>query len=265
MGRRLALLVAYDGSAFGGSQWQSNTRTVQGELEQAIGRLTGESVRVAFAGRTDAGVHATGQVAAFTTVAAHTPAIFRRALNALLPDDVVVKDVVEGATTFDPRRQACARRYQYRIWRGEASRPLYRTLEWHVPRALDVAAMRHAAAVLVGEHDFASFGGDPGPGRGTVRRMDVSTVEEDGLRLVFVFRATAFLPHQVRRTVGALVEIGRGRLPPRQFEEWLRRPVSGSAAPAAPPHGLTLAAVSYPESAGLPPWSRRLVEDDENL
>lgn len=266
-GRRIALLLEYDGAAYGGSQYQRNAPSIQGELEAALARLNGQPLRVALAGRTDAGVHATGQVAAFTTAARHSPATFVRALNALLPADIAVRAAAEVAENFDPRRHALRRCYRYCIVAASERRPLWRRTAWQVMAALDTAAMAQALAALPGEHDFAAFGGAPGPGRSTIRRMERAWLERRGAAGIAVWlEANAFLPHQVRRTVGALVEIGRGRLAPGVFAEWLARPRPGIAGPAAPPRGLTLVSVTYRDAPAGPAWwshSEKVKQDED--
>lgn len=242
---RLALLLEYDGAAFGGSQRQANAPSVQAALEEAIVRLTGHVTRTVFAGRTDSGVHACGQVAAFDTAVVLPVERWRRGLNAHLPATVAVRAVAEVAPGFDPRRHARTRTYRYRIWNAPVRSPLWRERAWFVPAPLDVPAMAQAVAALEGEHDFAAFAASPGPGRSTVRRLLRAALCQRGPLLTVEMEGTAFLPHQVRRTVGALVEIGRGRLPPAIVEQWLRVPVTGVAGPAAPPHGLCLTRVTY--------------------
>lgn len=243
--RRIALLLEYDGTAYGGSQLQRNAPSIQGELEAAIARLTGETVRTAFAGRTDAGVHATGQVAAFTTGARHDTATFVRGLNALLPPDIAVRAATQAPPGFDPRRQATARLYRYTIWNAPERSPLRRQCTWHVRTPLDEGAMAREAAALVGGHDVASFGAALRPGRSTHRWITRAEVERRGPLVTLAIEATAFLPHQVRRTAGALVEIGSGRLPRGTFAAWLADPRTGAAGPAAPAHGLCLVRVTY--------------------
>jgi tRNA pseudouridine38-40 synthase len=242
---RIAVLLEYDGTAYGGSQRQANAPSIQAALEEAIRRLTGGEVKTAFAGRTDAGVHALGQVAAFSTAIHHTPDTWRRALNALLPDDIAVRVAAEVDERFDPRRHARSRTYRYRIWNASVRSPLWRRHAWHVREWLDAVAMRRTATALIGEHDFAAFGGSPGPGRSTRRRILRGDVCRRGALVTFEIEGNAFLPHQVRRTVGALVEVGRGRLAPERFDEWLATPRANAAGPAAPPHGLCLMAVTY--------------------
>ena len=238
-------MLEYDGAGYGGSQVQANAPSVQGALEQAIEKLTGERVRAAFAGRTDAGVHASGQVAVFDTGARHSTETFARALNALLPEDIAVRGAVDAPEGFDPRRHATSRTYRYSVWNAPYRSALHRRTVWHVSRPLDVDAMGREAAVLVGEHDVASFGAALSEGRGTVRRVFRSEVWRQGPLVLFEIEATAFLPHQVRRTAGALVEIGSGRLPEGSFARWLAEPRFGTAGPAAPPQGLCLVRVAY--------------------
>lgn len=250
--RRVAMQLEYDGAAYGGSQLQWNAPSIQGALEAALARLTGEAVRVAFAGRTDAGVHAMGQVAAFSTGAGYGAATFARALNALLPEDIAVRAAWEAAPDFDPRREARLRRYRYTIWNGETRSPLWRRHAWWVRPRLDTAAMAREAAALLGEHDLASFGGALPEGRGTRRRVFGTAVERQGPLVLVEIAASAFLPHQVRRTVGALVEIGSGRLGEGAFARWRDQPRAGSAGPSAPAHGLCLVSVEYGEAP--PGW-----------
>ena len=244
-GRRIALLIEYDGTAYRGSQYQENGPSIQSVLEAAINNLTGQQVRAAFAGRTDAGVHALGQVAAFdTTTAIETQAI-RGGLNHFLPPDVVVRSARDVPDSFDPRRDAIARRYRYRIDNRPARPALDRERVWHVPRRLDLRLMREAAAALLGEHDFAAFAA-PYDGR-TVRTLDRCDVDGDPAGGITVDMCSrAFLPHQVRRTVGPLVEVGLGGMEARQLARWLEDARHSTAGPAAPPHGLYLVKVEYP-------------------
>lgn len=244
---RLALLLEYDGAAFGGSQLQANAPTVQGALEEAIARLGGAPVRAAFAGRTDAGVHALGQVAAFTTSARHSLEVWQRGLNALLPAEIAVRAVRVVSEGFDPRRWARSRTYRYLIWNMAVRSPLWRGRAWHVKEPLAEVPMARAAAALVGEHDFASFGGSPGPGRSTCRRIMRAALCRRGPLLTLELEGSAFLPHQVRRTAGALVEIGRGRLDELSFSRWLETPAANMAGPMAPAQGLCLIQVDYPD------------------
>jgi tRNA pseudouridine38-40 synthase len=243
--RRVALLIEYDGSGFAGSQLQSNARTVQGVLEDAILKATEVSSRVAFAGRTDAGVHARGQVASFVTGSALDAATMQRALNAWLSEDVTVREVADVPLDFDLRRDARRRAYRYVI-DNRASRPaLDRGRAWHVAGELDVEAMAEAARGLEGRHDFAAFASRPeDEAASTVRELYCFTVARHGSEIVLDVEANAFLPHQVRRMTGALMEVGRGKISPGEYSELLGG-LPSSAGPAAPPHGLYLMHVEY--------------------
>lgn len=243
-------VIEYDGTAFAGSQYQPNHRTVQGELEEALNRLTGERTRVRFAGRTDAGVHATGQVAAFC-LTRHSgerqvgwPTLQKR-LNALLPPDLAVRSLRSAAAGFDPRRDAIARVYRYRIRMAGDRRMAdrHRTLE--IDDRLDVGAMRVAAAALPGERDFGALGSHV-HGR-TVRRVTEVRIVQRGTSIEVRVTANAFLRRMVRSIVALLIEAGRGRLDPDGVDAILRagdRALDGRAAPA---RGLTLERVIYPK------------------
>jgi tRNA pseudouridine38-40 synthase len=245
--RAVRAVIEYDGTAFAGSQVQPNARTVQGELEKALNRLMGEETRVRLAGRTDAGVHATGQVAAF-----HWPGALRRGgglpellrrLNAALPPDLAVRSLRAVGHDFDPRRDARWRVYRYRILANGVRRPgeRHRTLEIDEP--LDVAAMRAAAARMLGERDFAALGADA-RGR-TVRNIAEVRVTGRGELVEIRVTANAFLRRMVRSVVALLMEVGRGRLAPDEVEgilEGRARALHGRAAPA---RGLTLERVIY--------------------
>lgn len=244
-GRRIAVLLEYDGTAYSGSQLQENGPSIQGELESAIGKLTGTSSRAAFAGRTDAGVHALGQVAAFDTDARLGLGEFETGLNHFLPLDISVRAVREVEAGFDPRRRARNRAYRYRIDTRPARSPLLRNRVWHIGRALDIEAMRCGARILEGAHDFAAFAGAyEGSTERTLRRCEVSA----GCGMVTVeMEAEAFLPHQVRRTVGPLAEIGAGRMTEDTIAGLLTEARASSAGPAAPACGLYLVRVEYDE------------------
>lgn len=243
--RRVALLLEYDGARFAGSQLQANAITVQGVLEDAIVKATEETSRAAFAGRTDAGVHARGQVAAFSTGSRLDGETLGRALNAWLPDDVAVKAVADVGPDFDPRRDARRRRYRYVVDNGDARSALERGRAWHVAGHLGVEAMAAAAKQLVGKHDFAAFASRlEDASASTVRELNGFEVTRDGTSILFDVEANAFLPHQVRRMTGALVEVGRGKVTLEAYAALLQG-AQASAGPAAPPHGLYLMAVEY--------------------
>lgn len=247
-GRRIALLLEYDGTAYSGSQYQDNGPSIQSELEASIERLTGANVRAAFAGRTDAGVHALGQVAAFDIESALRPHEFVRGLNHFLPDDVAVRSARDAERSFDPRRDARNRVYRYEIDTRPVRSPLLRNRAWHVGRSLDVQSMASAAHAIEGTHDFAAFAGAyEGSTRRTLRRCEV---RGDGCgRIALTMEAEAFLPHQVRRTAGPLVEVGLGRMTVDDVAALLESAAPSSAQPAAPACGLYLVRVEYGEFA----------------
>jgi tRNA pseudouridine38-40 synthase len=240
-------VIEYDGTDFAGSQVQPNARTVQGELEEALNRLIGERTRVRLAGRTDAGVHATGQVAAFCYARAPRrggglPEL-RRRLNAALPPDLTVRSLRPAKASFDPRREARWRVYRYRIGLNGARHPLdrHRTLEIDEP--LDAAAMQAAAARMLGERDFAAMGADA-HGR-TVRHLAELRVVRRGDLLEIRVTANAFLRRMVRSIVALLMEVGRGRLAPEAVDRVLDVGARALHGRAAPPRGLTLERVIY--------------------
>jgi tRNA pseudouridine38-40 synthase len=264
-----AALVAYDGARFSGFQRQSAEKgpTVQGALEAALRRLTGVATTVTAAGRTDAGTHATGQVVSFTSVAALTPATWRRALNALLPEDVAVRACCVAAEGFHARRDAVSRRYSYRILCDPLRSPLAERYAWRQPRLLDVAAMHRAARSLLGEHDFGAFGSSPRDSRAegfrghTVRTMLTAECrmrpgsdswQSEGERIECIFAANAFLTGMVRRLVGTLVLVGAGWLSVEEFAAILAARGKAHPGAAAPARGLCLTAVEYP--AGIVSW-----------
>ncbi len=244
---RFAATVAYDGTDFAGSQLQPGVRTVQGELEIAVRTLFGAEVRVAMAGRTDAGVHAIGQVAAFTAETRHEAATVERALNALLPADVAVRRVLPVPEGFDPRRRARRRLYRYSIDRGATRDPLSRRSTWHVASALDLPAMSGAASELVGRRDFIACSGPIEDGRTSVRSVFSAGFSSEGCGLAFDIEADAFLPNMVRRITGALVQVGRGSLGREEFVSLLRQAKPATIGPVAPAHGLCLQRVEYDE------------------
>jgi tRNA pseudouridine38-40 synthase len=235
-------VIEYDGTAFAGSQRQPNVRTVQGVLEEVLNRLTGERVQVRLAGRTDAGVHATGQVVAFCLDARYEWSELRKRLNAVLPPDLAVRSLRAARATFDPRREARWRVYRYRIQDGGASRPLERHRTLEIDDRLDVAAMQAAAARMTGIRDFAALGSHP---RSTVRHVAEVRVTRRGNLIEVAVTADAFLRGMVRSIVAVLLEAGRGRLSAPSVDKLLDgegRALEGRAAPA---RGLTLERVVY--------------------
>jgi tRNA pseudouridine38-40 synthase len=248
--------VAYDGTGYAGFQVQPNARTVQGELERSISKVCDEAVRVTGAGRTDAGVHASGQVIDFRTASALDGVTIGRGVNALLPEDIAVSALEPAAEDFHARFSATGRTYEYRIRHAAERDPLERRRELHVTGPLDLAAMRQASVGLVGRRDFASFAADQ---RGGVRSVRSATWCEDGPLLRFEITADAFLRGMVRAIVGTLLWVGRGKIDARGFEDIVAATARAKAGPSAPANGLCLIAVEY----GATRDRRELDEADE--
>lgn len=221
---------------------------MQGEIERALAAIVGAPVRVYGAGRTDAGVHAAGQVASFTTESRLAEDVLVRALNAHLPPSIVALAVREVPDGFHARYSALSRAYRYTILHRPMRSPLLRRTALHVTSALDAAAMDTAAAALVGTHDFAAFAGASGDRRedaSTTRTVLRASCERQGDLLYLDIAANAFLPHMVRNIVGTLVLVGRGALQPEALGSILSKRDRSRAGPTAPPHGLCLVRVHY--------------------
>lgn len=244
---RLRFELAYDGTDFAGWQRQrGDTRTVQGTLEAAFAELAGQPVAVTGAGRTDAGVHAERQVATAEFATDLSPDRVRRALNARLPGDLRLLRCSEAPPGFHPRTQARAKLYRYRVWNGPDPQPLLRRCTYHVMGRLDLGAMRQAAAVFVGRHDFKSFettGSDPG---GTVRILEALEISGlPGRELQFEAYGNGFLRHMVRNLVGTLLEFGLGKRRPEHAPDILAARDRAAAGPTAPAKGLVLVRIDY--------------------
>ncbi len=255
--RNIALRLAYDGTDFVGSQWQTIGRSVQGELEGAWEQFTQEQRRFVLAGRTDAGVHAQGQVANVRTETRHSLSTIRRGLNALLPTDIAALEVWEVPLDFHARHSATRREYRYLIDNAAVMLPILRNYVLHVEQPLDRTAMQQALRMLEGQHDFAAFTSQP-PGQGsTVRRCyqaQCTTVELFGRPLLAIeLAANAFLHHMVRAIVGTVLQVGRGRMSVEAFGQVLAGRDRRQAGPTAAAHGLTLTAVYYPLEL-MPPF-----------
>lgn len=245
--RSFRLTIAYDGTEFSGWQFQPYRRTVQGLLEVALQRLTGESLRVVASGRTDAGVHALGQVVSFDSATRLAPEVLQRALNATLPPDVVVLDAAEAPAGFHAIRHTIGKRYRYVVYNCPQRDVFDRHHVWHVPQRLNVNAMRTALTHLVGRHDFAAFQASGAERKSTVRTVrELSLIEQPGpaapagVRLIFEIEADGFLYNMVRNIVGTVVEVGRGFQPPDWVASVLASCDRKQAGPTAPPHGLFL-------------------------
>ncbi len=217
-------------------------------MEETLSEALDERVRVTAAGRTDAGVHASGQVVSFKTRGRLAPDELMRAGNARLPDDIQILGAEEAPASFDARRSALGRRYRYTIWNRPLPNLWQRYYTWHVPERLSVPAMNEAASLLVGRHDFGAFLGQAArepASRSTVRVVTRSDWLKDGGHLYYDITADAFLRHMVRGIVGTLVWVGQGRLNVRQFEQILDSGDRRRAGPNAPAQGLMLVGVDY--------------------
>jgi tRNA pseudouridine38-40 synthase len=243
----IRLDLAYDGTGFRGwaRQRDPRVRTVEGEIVAVIERVLGEGVKLSVAGRTDAGVHARGQVASLGTRSAIDPSRLQDAINGSLGPEVVVTAASHVDDSFDARFSATERIYRYVIDEADVPDPFSARYEWHRPGRLLLTRMRRAALHLVGSHDFSSFCRHPGADRSTVRDLRSLTVARRGARLELGFRANAYLHQMVRSLVGTLVEVGTGRLDPEEIPGILDARDRAAAGSVAPPQGLTLERVVY--------------------
>lgn len=256
--RTLRFTLAYDGRPFVGWQRQAEGVSIQGLLEDVLARLEGEPVIVHGAGRTDAGVHALGQVASAQVTFVHDPATIRRAMNVHLPAELRVLEVADASEGFHARFSARTKTYRYQLANTPVIHPVTAPFAWHLPEPLDVDAMTRAAALLEGEHDFAAFQSAGTPVVSTVRTIEASTLKVETVSLgglpvqdllVYEVRGTGFLRHMVRALAGTLVEVGRGHHPPAWIPELLAGRDRHAAGPTAPAGGLFLARVDYEPSA----------------
>jgi tRNA pseudouridine38-40 synthase len=256
--RTFKIALSYDGTDFGGFQRQSNARSVQQVLEEALAPIEGLEVIVSGAGRTDAGVHALGQVASFRLSSPISAADLKKALNATLSatgsNDVRVLAVEEAADNFNARFSARAKLYRYRIVNAEIVSPFDWRYGWHVPRALNLDDMRDAARALAGEHDFAAFQSAGNKVTTSIRTITSSEwletpLPDGGRLLIYEIAGTGFLKYMVRAIVGTFVDIGSGRRPVNSMERLLESGNRADAGPTAPPHGLYLVRVDYDAAA----------------
>jgi len=243
--RNIKVIVEYDGTDFFGFQRQPGRRTVQGTLEWALSRITGEQIRVIGAGRTDAGVHALGQVISFKTCGSIPTEKISVAMNSLLPRDVVAKDAEEVPEDFHARFSAVSRLYRYRILNSRYPSAIEGRFVWYVPLHLDVEAMKRAAEPLIGRHDFASFAMAEARRGGTVRELTRLDIRRQDDLIEIEMEANAFLHTMARTVVGTLVEVGSGRRRPAEIGEILLKTDRRSAGRTAPARGLCLVSVEY--------------------
>lgn len=238
--------LAYDGTRYYGFQRQANASpTIQAEVEEALRCISQQEVYVLAAGRTDAGVHATGQVVAFDLDWQHSELDLRNALNAHLPEDIAILEVAATSPDFHPRYDAVSRTYVYEAYVAPVRDPLRRWRAWHLTVGLDVGAIQAAALCLLGEHDFSTFGSPP-VGENPIRTVyEVRWEARQTSEHTFTITANAFLFRMVRSIVGTLALVGQGRMTPAAFQEVLAARDRRLAGAAAPAHGLTLVSVNY--------------------
>jgi tRNA pseudouridine38-40 synthase len=246
--RRIRITVAYDGTDYHGWQVQPGLATIQGTIETAVSEIEGQPVEVAGSGRTDAGVHALAQVAAFSIENRIPLYNLRKAMNRLLPHAIRVLAAEEAAPDFHPRFQAHSKTYEYRIWRGEICPPFERRYVHHYPYPMNVDAVASAAPLLEGEHDFTAFAASDERdllGGSKVRTVFSSRVTLQGERMIYRVCGSGFLKHMVRNLAGTLLEIGKGNLDPNGLLALLQPGVAVKAGPTAPARGLFLVEVEY--------------------
>ena len=241
----IKLTVEYDGTNYCGWQIQPNGQSIQAVLEQAVSTLLGTATRIIGSGRTDAGVHAFGQVVNFFSDKEFEPHRIRRGLNALTPGDITIKEVEIVPDCFDARRDGRSRVYEYRILNRPTPSPFYLNRAWHLHQPLDVNAIREAISCLIGEHDFSSFRAAGCDAVHPIRKVYQVSLDACGGPLVFNIEATAFLRHMVRNIVGTLVEVGFGLRTPQSFSELLEARDRTKAGQTAPACGLYLVEVKY--------------------
>lgn len=257
--RRILLRVAYDGTNYHGWQVQPNAKTIEGELNRILTQLTGEEIQVTGASRTDAGVHALGNVAVFDTLSRIPAEKFSYALNQRLPEDIVIQSSVQVADDFHPRHCDCRKTYEYDILNRTFPLPAYRNTAYFLYGDLDLDAMRKACQAFLGEHDFASFCAAGAQVQTTVRTIYSLEVLEQPLagigrgdipeRLLTIrVRGNGFLYNMVRIITGTLVEVGRGHIRPEEIEGIIAACDRAKAGPTAPARGLRLVEIAYGES-----------------
>ena len=244
---KIVLIVEYDGTSYHGFQLQANVPTIQGEMEKALWRLTEERIRVTAASRTDAGVHAKGQVVSFRTKSSLPLQTFVRGLNYYLPQDIAVKAAYRVDDSFNVRRSALSREYNYYVLNSPTRSPTRRGFSYLVAGHLDIEAMAEACQALVGEHDFASFASCIGIEiKNTLRTVYRAEIEKNGELVIFNMVANSFLPHQVRNTMGALIRVGLGKMTVDEFRGIIEAKKPGLAGPLVPAYGLCLMRINYP-------------------
>ena len=247
---KIVLIMEYDGTNYHGFQLQASLPTIQGEIEKALWKLTGERSRVMAASRTDTGVHAKEQVVSFRTKSSLPSPTFIKGLNYYLPSDIAVKAAFRASDSFNVRRSALSREYNYYILNSPTRSPIRRGFAYLVTGNLDIGAMNQACQAIIGKHDFASFATCiESRIKSTIRHIYRAEIEKDGDLVIFNIVANSFLPHQVRNTVGALIKVGLGKMTVDEFRSIVEAKRPGLAGPTAPACGLCLMRINYPH-----PW-----------
>jgi tRNA pseudouridine38-40 synthase len=251
-GSRIVLILEYDGTNYHGSQYQTNAPTIQGEIEKALRKLTGKRTRIKLASRTDAGVHARGQVASFSAATVLPLKSYTDGLNHYLPDDIAVRESLAADNSFDPRRDAVSREYRYTMVNSPVRSPLRSRFSYRVYGQLDIPAMNQACQALIGKRDLASFvtSAETARRKRTVRNVYRAEITQKADMIFFDIVADSFLPHQVRNIAGSLIRVGRGRMTFAEFCTMIEARTPGLAGQTAPAEGLCLMRVNYPGPLG---------------
>tara|TARA_B100000945_G_scaffold224348_1_gene181323 strand:- start:4988 stop:5734 length:747 start_codon:yes stop_codon:yes gene_type:complete len=241
---RLALIIEYEGTDYSGFQFQENASTIQGELEKSINCLTGDIVRIKGAGRTDAGVHAKNQVIAFDSKFSDDLEVYFRGINYYLPESISVKSIFEVSQDFDPRRDATSRVYKYTILNSDSSSPLLRRTTYFDSDYMDIEIMKKASQMFLGVHDFKKFCSPVKTGLSTVREIFDSKIDHENSLIFYTVEGNAFLPRQVRRMVGSLLKIAKGKMNLDELFELICAK-GDNISPSLPANGLCLEKVNY--------------------
>jgi len=245
LARNIRLVFSYDGSNFSGWQVQPGLRTIQETIESVLETILKKKTRINAAGRTDAGVHAFGQVASFFSDSSIPADALLRALNSMLPPDIAATDVQDVGPDFHPRYSAKSKTYMYAINTASVRNPLFSRYVLHIKEHLNIDAMANAADYFLGEHDFASFMGVGTPVKSTIRTITDSTLFIRGDMLYYAIKGNGFLKHMVRNIVGTLLDVGKGKIDPLDINRIIDSKNRSEAGPTAPPQGLYLVGVEY--------------------
>ena len=244
--KNFKIIIEYDGTRYHGWQRQKKDITIQGEIEKALGIMTTKRIVVNGSGRTDAGVHALGQVANFRCDTDLAPEILQKGLNSLLPEDIVIRECRQVEAAFHARYNVKSKIYHYKIYNHPVPAAMNRSYVWSIRKPLNIVAMQSAVSYIIGSHDFKAFEGAGSPRAHTTRHvMTAGLIESDNRLLTFRIEADGFLRFMVRNIVGTLVDVGLGKTLPAEFRQILKSRDRTKAGATAPPHGLCLMKVKY--------------------